>query len=143
MPDPRRLPYPMMRSRDAGPRRILGSFTPFGSSDWVFRRLRLDVKLIVFFCMRRGHLGGYQSCSSPQCEAAVGESGIITIDRRYGQWIGKALVPASSLTRQKHSIDSVPNLGRVRTSPSPMKLNTENLRTIVGQSCALWWNLCI
>lgn len=85
MPDPRRLPYPiMMRSCDTGPRRILGSFTPFGSSDWVFRRLRLDVKSIVFFCMRRGHLGGYQSCSSPQCEAAVGESGIITIDRRYG-----------------------------------------------------------
>jgi hypothetical protein len=91
MPDPRRLPYPiMMRSRDAGPRRILGSFKPFGSSDWVFCCLRLDIKLIVFFCMRRGHLGGYQSCSSPQYEAAVGESGIITIDRRYAMANGSA-----------------------------------------------------
>lgn len=116
MPDPRRLPHPiMMRSRDTGPRRILGSFTPFGSSDWVFRRLRLDVKLIVFFCMRRGHLGGYQCCSSPQYEAAVGESGIITIDRRYGllKWIGKNASARKFTDLPKHSTNSVPNLGRV------------------------------
>lgn len=63
--------------------RILSGFAPLDSSGWIFHRLRLDVKLIVFFCMPRGHLGEYQSCSSPQYEAVVGESGIITIDRRY------------------------------------------------------------
>ena len=42
---------------------------PLGSGDWIFHRLRLGIKLIVFFCMCRGHLGGTR--------AAVGESGMI------------------------------------------------------------------
>ena len=74
--------------------RILGGFALLGSSGWIFRRLRLDVKLIVFFFMRRGHLGGYQGCSSPQYEAAVGESEIITIDRRYWGHIQLQMVRA-------------------------------------------------